>query len=170
MQPTRRKDVETCGFRRDAEKLLVHPTTSVVAPRWYVGFVAVALSLVLPVSTRAEIAISTDAVVKFPTTPFVFTTTAGRSYLRKCVYVPPTSGTTIGGGVGGISPVCKSPCEPIDSGVGLGSKPCVAMSREVKIILSASYGGRCRAVSGDALADRSCRSAGRCDRERAAAL
>lgn len=44
------------------------------------------------------------------------------------------------------------------------------MSREVKIILSASYGRRCRAVSGDALRDRSCHPAGRRDRECTAAL
>jgi len=68
---------------------------------------------------------------------------------------PPPPGRSIGLiGTGGTTEINSKPCTPMDSGVGLGIKPCVAISREASIRLdSRDYGVRC-AVSGDRLRDR----------------
>ena len=46
---------------------------------------------------------------------------------------PPPPGRSVGE-IGGAICATNSPCTPIDSGVGLASKPCVAMSKDAIIL------------------------------------
>ena len=117
----------------------------------------------------ADVETLTSLVVSFAETPrLISTTTLCRSRLN-----PPgrSRALTIGvGGSGGNAFGSSSPCTPIDCGVGLGSNPCVAMSRLMSMRLN-SRDGRVRcAVAADCLRDGPSRAARRRDGERTAAL
>ena len=136
IQPTSSNAVEICGLIRDAEKFWVQPTTSVVAPICCDGACRPMHACVPGVVMQAEIRISTDEPTSLATTPLTRTITGAFSYLPNLPKLPLWSGVITGGGGGGPPATWSKPCEPIDSGVGLGSKPCVAMSRLVRIVIS----------------------------------
>lgn len=109
----------------------------------------------------ADVEMQTSPAVSLAETPrLISITTFCRSRLN-----PPgkSRALTIGGGSGGTKPAASKPCTPIDCGVGLGSSPCVAMSRLTSMILNPSDGGVRGPVAADCLRDRSSRSACRCD-------
>lgn len=110
----------------------------------------------------ADVETLTSLVVSFAETPrLISTTTRCRSRLN-----PPGRSRALMIGVGGTTPPASNPCTPIDCGVGLGSNPCVAMSRLMSMRLN-SRDGRVRcAVAADCLRDGPSRAACRRDGER----
>jgi hypothetical protein len=112
----------------------------------------------------ADVEMPTSLVASLAETPrLISTTTLCRSRLK-----PPGKSRALTIGAGGTTPAASKPCTPIDCGVGLGSKPCVAMSRLTSMSLNPSDGRACGSVSADGLRDRPSRSACRCDGERVA--
>lgn len=118
---------------REVEKCCRFPAMRITVPIWCVGVDVEKLDLPGNTSTRVLMLTLANAVVNFAPVPVTLTTVRSRSRLPPPCQskFPPSTG----GGKGSTA-MLISPCVPIESGVGLGSKPCVAINKLVNVVVN----------------------------------